>query len=136
MIRLASSARRKGPVNDNIWFWQAVIMGCPESPYAGGVFRVLLNFSPEDPYGPPKVSFKTKVFHPNIDSDGTICLDILKDKWIPDLSISAVLLSIKSLLADPNIDNPLVPEIAHLYKTDRPKYEAIARSWTQKYAMA
>ncbi|XP_065632949.1 ubiquitin-conjugating enzyme E2 11 isoform X3 [Quercus suber] len=101
MIRLASSARRKGPVNDNIWFWQAVIMGCPESPYAGGVFRVLLNFSPEDPYGPPKV-----------------------------------LLSIKSLLADPNIDNPLVPEIAHLYKTDRPKYEAIARSWTQKYAMA
>lgn len=46
-----------------------------------------------------------------------------------------VLLSICSLLTDPNPDDPLVPEIAHMYKADRAKYEATARSWTQKYAM-
>ncbi|CAM6036866.1 unnamed protein product [Sphagnum compactum] len=46
-----------------------------------------------------------------------------------------VLLSICSLLTDPNPDDPLVREIAHMYKTDRAKYEATARNWSQKYAM-
>jgi ubiquitin-conjugating enzyme E2 D/E len=51
------------------------------------------------------------------------------------VSLFQVLLSICSLLTDPNPDDPLVPEIAHMYKTDRAKYETTARSWTQKYAM-
>ncbi|KAG6794301.1 hypothetical protein POTOM_003544 [Populus tomentosa] len=123
------------PVADDMFHWQATIMGPADSPFAGGVFLVSIHFPPDYPFKPPKVSFRTKVFHPNINSNGSICLDILKEQWSPALTISKVLLSICSLLTDPNPDDPLVPEIAHMYKTDRFKYETTARSWTQKYAM-
>ncbi|KAF1881957.1 hypothetical protein Lal_00038601 [Lupinus albus] len=136
-----------GPVAEDMFHWQATIMGPGDSPYTGGVFLVSIHFPPDYPFKPPKVvwkilmllywmvAFRTKVFHPNINSNGSICLDILKEQWSPALTISKVLLSICSLLTDPNPDDPLVPEIAHMYKTDRVKYEATARSWTQKYAM-
>ncbi|KAF3684192.1 putative inactive receptor kinase-like [Capsicum annuum] len=124
-----------GPVGEDMFHWQATIMGPPDSPYTGGLFLITIHFPPDYPFKPPKVAFRTKVFHPNINSNGSICLDILKEQWSPALTISKVLLSICSLLTDPNPDDPLVPEIAHMYKTDRNKYETTARSWTQKYAM-
>ncbi|CAM8976545.1 unnamed protein product [Rhodiola kirilowii] len=108
-----------GPVAEDMFHWQATIMGPADSPYSGGVFLVTIHFPPDYPFKPPKVAFRTKVFHPNINSNGSICLDILKEQWSPALTISKVLLSICSLLTDPNPDDPLVPEIAHMYKTDR-----------------
>ncbi|MCO5594595.1 hypothetical protein L7F22_048628 [Adiantum nelumboides] len=124
-----------GPVGENLFYWQATIVGPIDSPYAGGLFSILIHFPPDYPFKPPKVSFKTKVYHPNVNSNGSICLDILKEQWSPALTISKVLLSISSLLTDPNPDDPLVPEIAHLYKTQRAHYNETARAWTLKYAL-
>lgn len=124
-----------GPVGDDLFHWQATIMGPPDSPYQGGVFFLTINFPTDYPFKPPKIHFTTRIYHPNINSNGSICLDILRSQWSPALTISKVLLSICSLLCDPNPDDPLVPEIARIYKTDRDRYEKLAKEWTAKYAM-
>jgi ubiquitin-conjugating enzyme E2 D/E len=124
-----------GPAGEDLFHWQATIMGPSESPFQGGVFFLTIHFPTDYPFKPPKVNFTTKIYHPNINSNGSICLDILRDQWSPALTISKVLLSICSMLNDPNPDDPLVPEIAHIYKTDRSRYESTAREWTRKYAM-
>ena len=125
-----------GPTDDNMFFWQATIMGPSESPYEGGIFFLNIHFPSDYPFKPPKVTFKTKVFHPNISGSGAICLDILKDQWSPALTISKVLLSICSLLTDPNPDDPLVPDIANLYNKDKEEFNIKAREYTQIYGMA
>ena len=118
-----------------MFHWQATIMGPDDSPYAGGVFFLDIHFPADYPFKPPKVHFTTRIYHCNINSNGGICLDILKDQWSPALTISKVLLSICSLLTDPNPDDPLVPDIAQLLKTDRARHDSTAREWTSKYAM-
>ncbi|XP_064617947.1 uncharacterized protein LOC135482022 [Liolophura sinensis] len=106
----------------------------PDSPYEGGVFQLSINFPSDYPFKPPKVLFTTRIYHPNIDSCGVVSLGILKDRWSPAISISRVLLEIWSLLTDANPDDPLVPDIAIVYKTDRALYKHTAREWTKKYA--
>jgi len=124
-----------GPCNDNdLFHWQATIMGPTGSPYEGGVFFLSISFPTDYPFKPPKLTFTTKIYHPNINSNGSICITIIKEEWSPALTISKVLLSISSLLDDPNPEDPLVPEIANLYKTDRQKYINTAKEWTRKYA--
>lgn len=98
------------PTSFIVFHWQAIILGPSDSPYAGGVFILNIAFPNDYPFKPPKVSFMTPIYHPNINEKGGICLDILKDSWSPALTISKVLLSICSLLTDPNpgtIDNTL-----------------------------
>mmetsp|Transcript_12246 Transcript_12246/g.19900 ORF Transcript_12246/g.19900 Transcript_12246/m.19900 type:complete len:148 (+) Transcript_12246:89-532(+) len=124
-----------GPVDDDLFHWQATLMGPQDSPYDGGVFFLDIHFPADYPFKPPKVHFTTRIYHPNINTNGGICLDILKDQWSPALTTSKVLLSICSLLTDPNPDDPLVPEIANLYKNDRTKFNDTAKEFTKKYAM-
>ena len=83
---------------------------------------------------PPKVIFATKIYHPNIDKLGRICLDILKKNWSPALQMKSVLLSIQSLMSEPNPDDPLNNEAAERWKTNKKAAEAQAKEWTQKYA--
>ena len=123
-----------GPTGDDLFKWDGCIFGPDESPYSGGVFKLSIQFPVDYPFRPPHVQFKTPIYHPNINSAGLICLDILKGQWSPALTISKVLLSITSLLTDPNPDDPFVPHIARQYKTNRLEYEMRAREWTLLYA--
>jgi ubiquitin-conjugating enzyme E2 D/E len=124
-----------GLVNpDDLFTWQATIIGPTETPYEGGMFNLIILFPTDYPFKPPKISFTTRIYHPNINNTGGICLDILKDQWSPALSITKVLLSICSLLSDPNPDDPLAPEIANIYKTNKEEFNKIAREYTVKYA--
>jgi ubiquitin-conjugating enzyme E2 D/E len=123
-----------GPKNDDLINWEATIIGPKGSPFEGGVFHLTIKFPNNYPFKPPDVKFSTMVYHPNINKRGDICLDILKDQWSPALSISKVLLSICSLLTDPNPNDPLEPEVARVYKDNKLQYEITARKWTEQYA--
>lgn len=124
-----------GPIKEeDLFAWEATLLGPKDSPYEGGLFSLAIDFPVNYPFKPPRVVFKTKVFHPNINAQGGICLDILKDQWSPALSVAKVLLSISSLLTDANPKDPLVPEIARLYVENRMEFDRTAREWTQRYA--
>lgn len=122
------------PNKENIYSWTAQIYGPGDTPYEGGVFKLNIIYPKDYPFKPPKINFITKVYHPNIDTSGNICLDILKDKWSPALTISKILLSICSLLNEPNPKDPLMPDIATEFTNNRKLYESNATMWTQIYA--
>ncbi|KAL2302426.1 hypothetical protein Nmel_009854 [Mimus melanotis] len=135
MVKQADSLQMSaGPKGDNIYEWRSTILGPPGSVYEGGVFFLDITFSSDYPFKPPKVTFRTRIYHCNINSQGVICLDILKDNWSPALTISKVLLSICSLLTDCNPADPLVGSIATQYLTNRAEHDRIARQWTKRYA--
>jgi ubiquitin-conjugating enzyme E2 D/E len=124
-----------GPIGDDLFKWQATIMGPEGSPYHGGIFFLKIDFPQDYPFTSPRIVFETQIYHCNINSNGNICLDILKDQWSPALTISKVLLSICSLMNDPNPNDPLVPPIADLLKRDKQLHDTNARNMTLRYAM-
>jgi ubiquitin-protein ligase len=137
----------------------ASIQGPPETPYEGGVFWITVKLSGSDPYGPPLMRFHTKVYHPNISPQGHICADY-KEKWNsvlsagfskapakdpsaqwyrgkstePKWTLGALLTALCGLLASPDVDDPLVPEIAAKYLEDYEGYCENARLYTKKFA--
>ena len=123
-----------GMIGDNLHHWEGTIFGPSESPYCGGIFKLDILFTENYPFVPPKVKFVTPILHPNINSTGSICLDILGKNWSPVLSISKILLSISSLLTEPNPNDPLNSFIANIYKNDRKKYNETVRNFTLKHA--
>ncbi|EIE87095.1 hypothetical protein RO3G_11806 [Rhizopus delemar RA 99-880] len=131
---MSSSAKSAGPKGDNLYEWVSTIAGPADSPYAGGIFFLDVHFPQDYPFKPPKVVFRTRIYHCNINSQGAICLDILKDNWSPALTISKVLLSICSLLTDANPHDPLVGSIAQEYLNNREEHDSTAREWTKRYA--
>jgi ubiquitin-conjugating enzyme E2 D/E len=124
-----------GPTDENDLFtWRATIVGPEDSPYHGGIFNLSINIPADYPFKAPKIVFTTKIYHCNVNSNGAICLDILKDNWSPALTISKALLSICSLMDDPNPNDPLVPDIANLFVKDRERHDQNARNFTTLHA--
>jgi len=122
------------PSEDNIRHIFITLFGPTGTPYEGGLFKLELFLPQNYPMDPPKVRFLTKIYHPNIDKLGRICLDILKDKWTPALQIRTVIISISCLLESPNPDDPLDQEVSSEWKKNPKKAMSIAREYTQKYA--
>lgn len=123
-----------GPVNDDLYKWEATIIGPEKTPYESGVFKLEILFPNNYPFKPPKIKFITRIFHPNINRYGNICLDILDKQWSPALTINKVLLSISSLLSDPNADDPLDVRAAQLYNENKEEFNQIARKYTLENA--
>ncbi|KAF9549655.1 Ubiquitin-conjugating enzyme E2 T [Mortierella hygrophila] len=126
------------PVNDNIVHLQAEIAGPEDSPYHGGSFRIDIHIPDRYPFEPPRCQFLTRVYHPNIDEQGLICLDILKGPpkgtWLPSINITTMLISLQLLLAQPNPDDPLLVDVATEFKENRELFKYKAKEFTKKYA--
>jgi len=105
------------PDGDNIFKWIGTIIGPEETVFANITFKLSLEFPCSYPYTAPTVKFISPCYHPNVDTSGNICLDILKDKWSALLDVRTILISIQSLLGEPNIDSPLNLKAAHMWKT-------------------
>ncbi|CAF1365922.1 unnamed protein product [Rotaria sordida] len=115
--------------------WVGWIQGPEDTPYAGGKFRLTIDFPADFPYRAPEVRFVTPVYHPNISVTGEICLDILHSQWSPALTIRGLLISLCSMLADPNSEHGLNKDALKLYRTNQKEYNETARDWTKRFAM-
>eukprot|EP01130_Rhizamoeba_saxonica_P007521 TRINITY_DN3043_c0_g1_i1.p1 TRINITY_DN3043_c0_g1~~TRINITY_DN3043_c0_g1_i1.p1 ORF type:complete len:149 (+),score=36.15 TRINITY_DN3043_c0_g1_i1:23-469(+) len=120
---------------DNLFLWKCTIQGPDDSPYKKGTFEVMLAMPEEYPFRPPKVNFVTKVYHPNIlQDDGSICNSILVDHWSPQIKIHEVLLILRQMLQEPNIDSPLEEEVARVFRENRAEFDNKAKQWTKRHA--
>ncbi len=122
------------PSEDDLLKWTGIFFGPYESAYGGGTFYFDITFPITYPFKPPEIHFETKIFHPSIDSSGNVCLNSLTQRWAPNLSIGDVLLSIRSMLEDPSLNEPLNENAATLFINDKKEFEKIARQWTYQYA--
>uniref|UniRef100_A0A1B0G6A6 E2 ubiquitin-conjugating enzyme n=1 Tax=Glossina morsitans morsitans TaxID=37546 RepID=A0A1B0G6A6_GLOMM len=129
-----SSIYSAGLKENDLYKWDCVILGPVDTVYEGGTFFLDLRLSHDYPFAPPKVTFRTRIYHCNVNSHGAICVDILRHNWSPALTIAKVLLSICSLLADCNPMDPLDYRIGKQYLKDRENHDKTARLWTKIFA--
>ncbi|KAJ1909425.1 Ubiquitin-conjugating enzyme E2 T, partial [Tieghemiomyces parasiticus] len=126
------------PENDSLVNLKAHIKGPRDTPYEGGSFALRVSIPDRYPFEPPQIQFITQVYHPNIDRQGRICLDLLKmppkGAWKPSLNVSTVLASLHLLLSEPNPNDPLLTDVAAEFKEHRTLFNEKARQCTRRYA--
>jgi len=111
------------PDSDNMLNWTATITGTQSTPYEGLSYSLTLAFPANYPCSPPTIKFITPCFHPNVDVHGNICLDILQDKWSAVYDVRATLVSLRSLLGEPNNESPLNALAASLWGKDDTEFQ-------------
>ncbi|KAJ6822688.1 putative ubiquitin-conjugating enzyme E2 C [Iris pallida] len=119
------------PEGENIFSWVGTIEGGKGTPYEGLSYKLSLRFPLDYPFKPPQVKFETACFHPNVDQYGHICLDILQDMWSSAYDCRTVLLSIQSLLGEPNVESPLNSYAATLWSNQEDYKKMVQKHYTQ-----
>ncbi|KAI5194534.1 ubiquitin-conjugating enzyme [Aureobasidium subglaciale] len=120
----------------NVFLWDVVMQGPEDSVYASGKFKIEVSLPKEYPFKPPTVSFKTKIYHPNVTNDdkGSMCLGMLRsDQWKPPNKIRDVLILVRQILAAPQPDDAVESRIADEYKNNREIFEKNAKEFITKY---
>jgi len=118
----------------NILQWQGLIC-TDQPPYNKGAFKIEINFPAEYPFKPPKITFKTKIYHPNIDEKGQVCLPIISpENWKPATKTDQVIQALAALINDPEPEHPLRADVAEEYSKDRKKFMKSAEEFTKKHA--
>ncbi|PVV05393.1 hypothetical protein BB560_000092 [Smittium megazygosporum] len=130
-----------GPISESNFFeWEALIMGPPDTPYEGGVFPAIIKFPSDYPLNPPTMKFTCPIFHPNVYTDGTVCISILHppgedpnmyessaERWSPVQSVEKILLSVLSMIAEPNDESGANVDASKLYRENKEEYNRIVR---------
>jgi ubiquitin-conjugating enzyme E2 C len=111
--------------DSNLLHWTGTIEGPSGTFYEGLRFKISLQFPANYPYFAPTIKFTSPMWHPNIDMSGNICLDILKDKWSAVYNVQTILLSLQSLLGEPNNKSPLNAQAATLWDSDPEEYKRL-----------
>lgn len=124
-------------LTDDIFRWNLLIFGPPNTIFENGIFRAKMVFPKDFPNSPPVVSFLDNLYHPNIYQDGRVCISILHDgndqygyesqseRWNPTHSVNSIILSIISMLDNPNFESPANVDASVLCRDNYPKYKKI-----------
>lgn len=120
--------------DDDLFLWEATILGPENTVYEGGVFPLSIRFPPQYPFAPPRVKYLVKVYHPAINSNGTVCMDYLMDQWRPTLTLARLFLALRDSLQQLYPEEPMCYEISHILKTNRELFNRTAVEWTRLYA--
>ncbi|CAH2003478.1 unnamed protein product [Acanthoscelides obtectus] len=124
--------------DDKLSLLESKIKGPEGSPYEAGIFTLEIQIPERYPFAPPSIKFTNKVYHPNVDENGRICLDLLKmppsGGWKPTIGIEGLLIAVRMLLESPNPDDPLMSDIACEYKQNIKEFIRKAKEWTEKHA--
>ena len=123
------------PYRDNLRYFNIIIAGPTGSPYESGIFKLELFLPEQYPMESPKVRFLTKIYHPNINLQGNVCLNILREDWKPVLDINAVIYGLIYLFYEPNPDDPLNHEAAEQYRSDLRQFEAYVQRSLKGYSV-
>jgi ubiquitin-conjugating enzyme E2 C len=119
------------PEEENVFQWAGSIRGSAGTAYEGCTFKLRMVFPADYPFTAPKVTFTTPCWHPNVDAAGNICLDILKDKWTAAYSALTILLSLQTLLGDPNNDSPLNGQAASAWADQAEFRRTVVRKYRE-----